>query len=88
MAETSEDKQEGLSGVAIVSTCLSVRSCSFEGPWKENCAPCMWRGSVSYLWPGSLAGHSGELVLNNLIQVGKLVNLQHSSVDKVVTSLP
>lgn len=41
--------------------------------------------SVSYLQPGSLAGHwLGELVLSNLIWVVKRVNLQHISVDKVV----
>lgn len=75
LAKTSVDKQEGLSRFAKVGTCLSKRSCSPEGPWKENCPPLMWWRSVFPIhgqvhWPVT----RGELVLSHFIWVVKLVN--------------
>ena len=90
MGETPVDKQEGLSGFErdLVSTGLWRRSCSFEGPRKESCPPNMAKKYFLFMARFIVLVTLGELVLSNLIRVAKLVNVQHSVVDKVVTGLP
>lgn len=61
---------------------------ALKDPRKKTALPTCCKEMFPIYGQGHWLVTQGKLLLNNLIQVGKLANLLHCSVDKGVTSLP